>query len=411
MIEIDGRETLILAILTLFLGKYLNAKVRLLRTWNLPEPVVGGVIISVVFALIFLFSQTEFTFDLGARDSLLIIFFTTIGLNSRISTLVAGGKPLLILLVAAVGYLIIQNLTGLLVTTVAGLPAPMGILGGSVSLSGGHGTAIAWASQFQENYGIESAKEVGIACATFGLILGGLIGGPVGNFLITRNQLKSEHLEEDHLVGIPSESSEEKAQKTKRDFGKINVDGVLSCLLVIAVAVGLGTTIGDLLVEYTSLQLPDFVVCLFAGILLTNLLGSRIEARKWPAETASLALISDLSLGLFLAMSLMSLQLQSLVDLAGPILLLLFAQVAVMLVWSIFVIFRIMGRNYDAAVIAAGYCGLGLGATPTAIANMSAITKKSGPSPQAFLLIPLVGAFFIDIVNAFVIQGFLDWVG
>ncbi len=407
MIELDGRQTLILAILTLFLGKYLNSKMLFLRTWNIPEPVVGGVMISLISAAIYYLNGSEVSFNLDSRDGLLIVFFTTIGLNSRLSTLLAGGKPLLILLVAAIVYLIIQNATGVGIAILAGLPESIGILGGSVSLSGGHGTAIAWGDEFQSTYGIESAKEMGIACATFGLILGGIIGGPVGNFLISRHQLKPAHPDDDHLVGLPLEKKIEQ----KRDFEKVSVDGVLSCLLVIAVAAGLGSAIGELLDNYLNFQLPDFVLCLFAGILLTNLIGPRFKTLKWPSETASLALVSDLSLGLFLAMSLMSLQIQSLVELAGPIMLLLFAQVIVMILWAIFVIFRLMGKNYDAAVMAAGYCGLGLGATPTAIANMSAITKKSGPSPQAFLLLPLVGAFFIDIANAFVIKGFLSWFG
>ncbi|MEM9282478.1 MAG: sodium/glutamate symporter [Verrucomicrobiota bacterium] len=410
MIDLDQRQTLILAILTLFLGKFLNSKIRFLRTWNLPEPVVGGVLVSFLFATLFLITSKEVQFDLSGRDSLLLVFFTTIGLNAKFRTLLAGGKPLLILLIAAVAYLIIQNMTGVVVAKLAGLPGPLGVLGGSVSLSGGHGTAIAWSPAFEESYGIQSAGEIGVACATFGLILGGLIGGPVGNFLMTRYQLVTTHIDEKHLVGIPSESVAEVPSPEKRDFGKISVDAILSCLLVIALAVGLGSLLNELLSTYSTLQLPGFVTCLFAGILLTNLIGPLFRNLKWPAETASLALISDLSLGLFLAMSLMSLQLYSLLELAGPIVLLLFAQVGVMALWAIFVIFRVMGKNYDAAVMASGYCGLGLGATPTAIANMSAITKKSGPSPQAFLLLPLVGAFFIDIANAFVIQGFLDWI-
>ncbi|NRB77033.1 MAG: sodium/glutamate symporter [Verrucomicrobiales bacterium] len=408
MIHLDDRETLILAILTLFLGKLLNSRVKFFRTWNLPEPVVGGVLVSLIFALIYFVSGKETQFDLSARDSLLLVFFTTIGLNARFATLVKGGKPLLILLVVAVAYLVVQNITGVIVAKISGLPGAVGVLGGSVSLSGGHGTAIAWTPAFQSQYGINAAGEIGIACATFGLILGGVIGGPIGNFLITRNKLKSEHLDQDHLVGIPSKSTSEESTLENRDYDRITVDGFLSSLLVISIAFGIGTEIDGLLRRFTSLELPNFVTCLFAGILLTNLVGVRMKRVKWPAETASLAFISELSLGLFLALSLMSLQLQSLLELAGPIVILLAAQVVVMALWAIFVVFRVMGRNYAAAVMAAGYCGLGLGATPTAIANMSAITKKCGPSPQAFLLLPLVGAFFIDIANAFVIQFFLD---
>ncbi len=406
--DFDGRQTLIIAILTLFLGKLLNRKVTFFRKYNLPEPVTGGVLVSLIFGALYFFFNTETSFDLITRDSLLIVFFTTIGLNAKFSTLLTGGRPLLILLVAAVVYLILQNLVGLAVMSLTGEPLATGILGGSIALSGGHGTAIAWAPSLAENYGIGKASEIGIACATFGLILGGLIGGPIANRLIKKHQLTPEHPNDEHLVGLPDKDSEPSIHEEK--FRIINVDTVLSCLLVISIAVGLGLVLNEAAVAF-GLQLPNFVTCLFAGILLTNFLPLLFKKMPWPSGSNSLALISDLSLGLFLAMSLMSLQLWTLLDLAGPIMLLLVAQVIVITVWVMFVIFPAMGRSYDAAIIASGYAGLGLGATPTAIANMTAVTTKYGPSPQAFLIVPLVGAFFIDLANAFVIQKFLAWVG
>ena len=198
--------------------------------------------------------------------------------------------------------------------------------------------------------------------------------------------------------------------KSDENCREINVDTILSCLLVISIAIGFGLGLNEA-VESFGLQLPNFVTCLFAGIILTNLLPAFFKKLPWPSGSKSLALVSDISLSLFLAMSLMSLQLWTLLDLAGPILVLLVAQVIVITLWVMFVIFPAMGRNYDAAIIASGYAGLGLGATPTAIANMTAVTTKFGPSPQAFLIVPLVGAFFIDLANAFVIQQFLNWVG
>jgi ESS family glutamate:Na+ symporter len=394
--ELTARQTIIIAILVLFIGKYLNRKVGLFQNYNIPEPVTGGVLASLIFAFIYFFFDFSFQFELEARDNLLIVFFTTIGLSSRFSTLMQGGKSLLILLVLAVAYLFLQNLTGLSVATISGLEKPIGILGSSVSLSGGHGTAIAWAPVFSKNYGISNAMEIGIACATFGLVLGGLIGGPIAQFLIQRHNLETTS-SEPITVGTPLDNKHE----------MIDVDSMLSVILVVSIAVGLGVNLHRLLV-YLGIQLPMFVSCLFAGILLTNTVPFIFKKITWPTGTTSLALVSDLSLSLFLAMSLMSLQLWTLIDLAGPILFLLLAQVIVITLFVVVILFRLLGRNYDAAVMSAGYAGLAMGATPTAIANMTAVTKKFGASPKAFIVVPLVGAFFIDIANAFIIQFMLD---
>ena len=396
ILELDARQTIIVAILVLFLGKYLTSKVAFLQEYNIPEPVSGGLIASLVFGVLYAAFGMELFFTLDLRDTLLIVFFTTIGLSSKFSTLVEGGKPLLILLFVAVVYLFIQNFTGLGVARLTGQPAEIGIIGGSVSLSGGHGTAIAWAPRFISDYGIASAMEVGIACATFGLILGGLIGGPLAKLLITRYSLTPSN-DPALTVGVPHE----------RDETPIEYRYMLNVILAISVSVGIGLALNGLLAGW-GLNLPDFVACLFAGILVVNL-GPLIMRRvHWPERSRSLALISDLSLGLFLAMSLMSLQLWTLAGLGGPILLLLVAQVVVVTLFVVFIVFRLMGKDYDAAVMSAGYAGLALGATPTAIANMTAVTEKFGASAKAFVVVPLVGAFFIDISNALIIQFLLD---
>jgi ESS family glutamate:Na+ symporter len=399
MYELDVRQTLILAILVLFLGRYLNHRIGFLREYNIPEPVSGGILASLLSAAIYFGAGTELVFNLGSRDSLLIVFFTTIGLSSRIDTLLKGGVSLMILVVIAVVYLFLQNITGLSVISFTELPTAVGVIGGSVSLSGGHGTAIAWAPTFIQEYGVSNAMEIGIACATFGLILGGLVGGPTAKFLITRYGLQSTDTELP-TVGIDYE----------HEGVRIDLDNVLNALLVIAVAIGLGLQINELM-SWAGLQLPQFVTSLFAGIIMTNTIPFLLPRMRWPTGTPTLALISDLSLSLFLAMSLMGLQLWTLLGLGGPLLLLLAAQVVVVMAFVIFVVFNAMGRTYDAAVISAGYVGLALGATPTAIANMTAVTKSFGASARAFIVVPLVGAFFIDIANALIIQNLLGWIG
>jgi ESS family glutamate:Na+ symporter len=396
MLDLDSRQTLIIAILVLFIGKKLNKEISFLREYNIPEPVTGGVLASVVFGAYYFITHQEVIFSLGDRDLLLIVFFTCIGLSAKIRNLIEGGKALGILLVCAVAYLFVQNFTGIAISKIMGLDSVIGLIGGSVSLSGGHGTTIAWSETFIRDYGITNASEIGIACATFGLIFGGMIGGPIAKFLIKRYKLQPSSQEEPS-VGI------------KHETISLNVDyfGVLNSFLVIAIAMGLGISI-DALVSSLGIKLPMFVSCLFAGIILTNTIPYIFKNIRWPTNTPSLALISDLSLGLFLAMSLMSLQLWTLAGLGGPILIILGFQVLVIVLFVIFIVFRVMGKDYDAAVMSAGYAGLGLGATPTAIANMTAVTKKFGASPKAFLVVPLIGAFFVDISNAFIIKFLLD---
>ena len=399
MTELNPRQTIIVAIVVLYLGKYLTKKLAFLRDYNIPEPVSGGLIASIVFGMLYGFLDLEIHFALDLRDTLLVTFFTTIGLSSRFSTLVQGGKPLLILLVLAVLYLFLQNFTGLTIAGIAGQPPEIGIIGGSVSLSGGHGTAIAWAPRFVADYGIANAKEIGIACATFGLVLGGMIGGPIAKFLISRHRLTPSH-DKALTVGVPHE----------RDETQISYDGMLSAILIIAASIGIGLSLNSGLTEL-GLNLPDFVTCLFAGILVVNIGPFVLPHVRWPKKSKSLALISDVSLGLFLAMSLMSLQLWTLAGLCGPILMMLLAQLVVITLFVVFVVFRLMGKDYDAAVMSAGYAGLALGATPTAIANMTAVTEKFGASAKAFVVVPLIGAFFVDIANAIIVQFLLDKVG
>ncbi|QFU77457.1 sodium/glutamate symporter [Halioglobus maricola] len=396
--ELDTRQTLIAAILVLYLGRFLNARLALLRNYNIPEPVTGGLLASIFFGLLYTFADIEVNFDMANRDMLLVVFFTTIGLSSRIDVLKAGGKSLGILLLLAAGYLLIQNLVGIGISAATGSVPVLGVLTGSVSLSGGHGTAIAWAPTFARDYGILYAMEIGLACATFGLIFGGIIGGPIARFLVWRHKLTPDATG-DLTVGFRYKEHE-----------IINVDSILQVLLVIAIAIGLGLHL-NLLFGSWGVKLPDFVTCLFAGIILTNSLPRFLPKYQWPSGTRSLALVSDVSLGLFLAMSLMSLQLWALADLAGSMMLLLVAQVVLISLFSIFVVFRALGGDYDAAVICSGYSGLALGATPTAIANMTAVTKSLGPAPRAFIVVPLVGAFFIDLFNAVVINLLLAWFG
>jgi len=413
LLRIDSFLAVTIGVLVLFIGKRLNDKVGLLRELSIPEPVTGGLLFSVLFALGYLGSGYAVEFELRARDILLVYFFTTIGINARASDLLAGGRPLLILLAITIGFMFAQNLTGVGVASLFGLSGAVGVLGGSVSLIGGHGTTIAWAPSITEGFGIENAMEIGIASATFGLILASLMGGPIARFLITRHQLQpsaiaADQQERDH--DHQEQEIQEVGLSTEQRKQGINHLDFLGAILAIHIAIILGYVLNGAIAEL-GLKLPLFVTCLFAGILLTNLIPARLYAAAgvhWPSRTGAVALIADIALGTFLAMSLMSMQLWTLVDLALPIFSILAAQFALAVTVTLFVLFPLMGRDYNAAVVASGFGGVTLGSTPTAMANMASVTQRYGPSHQAFIIVPLVSAFFIDLTNALIIPFFLS---
>lgn len=399
--SLDFSETLMLAILVLFTGMYLNKKISFFRNYNIPEPVTGGVLASIILGLIYALFGIEVKFSLEQRDALLIVFFTTVGLSAKFSTLIKGGSALVILLFLAIIFLFVQNFTGIGAAQITDQSSHMGLLSGSISLSGGHGTTIAWAPVFSSQYMIENALEIGIACATFGLVFGGLIGGPIAQYLINKHDLKPYTETAPVTVGI-------KHDETKNT--SISVHSMLVSLFVISIAISLGIQL-NAIAEGMGLKLPMFVTALFSGIFMTNTVPFIFKKVPWPTNTPTLSLVSDLSLGLFLAMSLMSLQLWSLIDLALPLVLVLVLQILFTVLFSVFVVFRLLGKSYESAVMTSGYAGLTLGATPTAIANMTAVTKKFGVSHKAFIVVPLVGAFFIDVCNAMIINGFLIALG
>ena len=395
---LDARHTLILAILVLFAGRWVNRRIPWLRDYSIPEPVTGGILASLALTAVQLGTGVELQFDLAARDTLLVAFFATVGLSARISTLAAGGVMLVILTVIAVVNLVMQNIVGVSLMAAMGLPPVAGLLAGSAALSGGHGTVLAWAPIVSERFAMPGAAALGAAAATFGLIAGGVLGGPLGHRLIARHRLSGKDAAS-LTVGLPFE---------QEDQPKLDVNGVLLTLLVIAIAMAVSGYLNDLLahIDYT---LPAFVTALFAGIVLSNVVPLVFPRVPWPAGSPPMALISELALGLFLAMSLMTLNVVSLAAAALPLLVVLAAQVAVCWILLYYVVFRLLGKTYDAAVATAGFFGLALGATPTAVAIMTAITKAHGASPRSFLVVPLVGAFFVDIANSIVLQAFIRW--
>ncbi len=393
--SISSMDMLSLSIIVLFAGMFLNRKIRLLEENYIPPAVTGGLLFSLLTWFVYLQFEIQIEFDMTMRDLLLLVFFSTVGLSARFKTLAAGGRTLLILVVIAGIFLTLQNTLGIALAMLSGANPAYGLLAGSISFAGGHGTAIAWGAVAEEA-GLVGATEIGMAFATFGLVAGGLVGGPIARRLMQSSGLEGSTEEEE----AGAEAMGDATSKDPRPEAWLYP--VLVTLMVLALCVSLG----DLVNRYLSLKdvrLPGFLTAMFIGILVTNF----ADSIKRPLARATLDRFGEVSLHVFLAMSMMTIQLWSLGDAASAILIVLVAQILLMTAFAIWVVYRVMGRDYDAVVIAAGFAGLGLGATPVAIANMKAVTARYGPSTKAFLVVPLVGAFFIDLLNAGSINFFI----
>lgn len=394
LIELDVFGTLTAASLVLLAGRKPVASWKVLNTYSIPEPVVGGLAVALLLWLLHATAAIQVGFDKTLGPPLMLAFFACIGLNADLPSLLRGGRPLVVLLAVVVGFLVLQNLTGIGLAMLLGQSPLVGLLAGSISLSGGHGTGAAWSAVFTERYQLAGAKEIAIASATFGLVLGGVIGGPVARHLLGKVRVKP---------GADSAHQEPTLFEHPAEVRLITAPALIETLALISVCLLVGQQIARALAG-TFMELPAFVCVLFVGVILRNGLAA---AGKYTVFERAVSVLGNVSLALFLALALMSMRLWELSSLALPMLVLLLGQTALMAAYAIFVTFPVMGRNYDAAVIAAGHCGFGLGATPTAIANMQAVTDRFGNSPLAFLVVPMVGAFFIDLANALVIKLFL----
>lgn len=394
LFSVHGLVSFTLAILLLFLGKTLVQRSTLLRQYCIPESVVGGFVCAAVTSLLYFGLKIQIEFDLQVRDTLLLYFFAGIGLKSDMRQLLKGGRPLLVLLLLAGVFIVLQNALGMGVAEAFGLDPKAGLMVGSISLTGGAGTTLAWAPLFIEKLGISNAHELGMASNTVGLIAACVIGGPIANRLISRYHLKTSGdatLEVGILEQQPSKG--------------LDYYDVLWAWMWLNLTLMLGYGL-NLLLENAGITLPKFVSCLFAGIVIHHIVLAVVgdqRLKTWSGASLGLALISDICLGMFLTMALMGLQLWQLSGALMFILCALTLQILLTVLYTYFVVFRFMGRNYEASVIASGFGGIALGSTATAIVNMTTVTQKYGAAHQAFLIVPLVCGFFIDLVNAVII--------
>ncbi|MGE4335800.1 MAG: sodium/glutamate symporter [Pigmentiphaga sp.] len=396
---VDALMSTTLAILLLFVGRLLAERYAWLHRYSIPEPVVGGALCALVVFILYEVFDWRIVFELWIRDILLLYFFAAIGLSASLGSLRQGGKPLVFLVLLAGGFMVAQNLTGMGLAALFGLSPQTGLMVGSVSLVGGVGTTAAWAPYFENVLGIAGANEVGQAANMVGIIAACVVGGPIASYLIRRHGVQPSGAADVDVGALNAE------QKSKR----IGYYGVLFALLWLNITLLLGEILGAGLAR-TGLNLPAFVGCLLAGILLRALgdymLTTRRKIWNWEGMQPGVALISDICLGVFLTMALMGMRLWELESVWVFVGTALVVQIALTIIYVVRVVFPMMGRDYDAVAVSAGFGGIALGSTATAMANMTAVTQQFGAAPRAFIIVPLVCGFFIDLLNALLI-GFL----
>lgn len=398
-ITLDELSTLLVGIIALFVGRGLRHTIPFLGRIDMPNAVVGAIVVALLVLFANLFAGIDIKFGSNTRDILLLVFFTSIGLSAKLAALLKGGKPLIILCAVTVLVLIAQNVGGVALATLWGAHPAYGVLVGSLSFVGGPGTAMAWAKELQAQ-GLEHAPVVAVGGATLAVIVGALVAGPVTGWIVRRHKLHASrrgHKDADVTFAQP-----EHAKKEKAGGDESQIEQLLASIFVIAFAVFIGERINDF-ARGVGFLLPGFLSAMIAGVLITNL----ADLFKYKLDFAPIEKGGALALQLFLVISLMATPLISVAAIIVPLALNVVIQVFVTVAIAYFVLFRLLGRDYDAAVTAGGFLGFGLSSMPVAMATMDEIGHRYGPSPKAFLLITLAGSFFVDLTNAFVAKAFL----
>lgn len=385
-------QTIAVAVVVLILGAFLKRKISFLEKFCIPAPVIGGLIFAIFTLICYSTGILEIDFDDTLKEVCMVFFFTSVGFQANLKVLKSGGKPLLIFLVLVIVLIITQNFTAIGLANLLGLDSLTGMTTGSIPMVGGHGTAGAFGPVL-EDFGISGATTVCTAAATFGLVAGSLMGGPIGNRLIKKHNLLDTIKNDDDTLLVEEE------EKHERHFSMY-----APAVFQLIIAVGIGTIFSKLL-SLTGMTFPIYIGAMIAAAIMRNI------GEYTGKITIHMGEINDLGgicLSLFLGIAMITLKLWQLADLALPLIILLAGQVALMFLFSYIVVFNVMGRNYDAAVLVAGTCGFGMGATPNAMANMQAICEKYGPSVKAYLIIPIVGSLFADFLNSLTITFFIN---
>ena len=385
-------QTLAVAVLVLLLGNYLKKKIYFLQKFCIPAPVIGGLIFAIMTCICYVTGIAEFSFDDTLREVCMVFFFTSVGFQANLKVLKSGGKSLIVFLGLVIALIILQNLTAVGLAKLLNLNPLIGMCTGSIPMVGGHGTAGAFGPVL-EDLNIKGATTICTAAATFGLIFGSLIGGPLGKRLIEKHSLLNTAANDDDSLLVEDEKKHER-------HTNMYADAVFQLIL----AIGVGT-IFTMLLTKTGLTFPIYIGAMLAAALMRNI------CEYTGIATIHMGEINDLggiSLSLFLGMAMITLRLWELASLALPLFILLAAQVLLIIIFTYVIEFNIMGRDYDAAILVSGTCGFGTGATPNAMANMQAVCDQYVPSIKAYLLIPLVGSLFADFLNSLVITFFIN---
>lgn len=400
MIELDAITTLCLACILYLIGQTIINHVSILRRICIPAPVIGGLIFAILVAVLDSFNIVKIKLDASfIQDFFMLAFFTTIGLGASLKLFKVGGKVMLLYFMFCGIMAFCQNVIGISLAKLLNIKPLLGLTAGSMSMEGGHGNAVAYGKTIQD-MGIDSAVTAALAAATLGLVFGGLIGGPVVKFLIKRYNLKPEHSDD----SFKNYGEVEYNQSLHEKYKPTQIFFIQFTILVFCMA--LGTYIGNTFTNLTNVNIPMYVGSMFVAVFVRNIseaAGFNIVDLKINEQ------IGDISLGIFLSLALMSIQLTEIYSLALPLIIIVLVQVVFMILFSIFVLFRGLGKDYDAAVMVGGFIGHGLGATPNAMANLDVITKKYGNSPKAYLVVPIVGAFLIDLIGVIIVMGFIQF--
>ena len=391
-ISLDMYQTLGMAVAVLFLGAFLKKRIKFLETFCIPSPVVGGLIFAIVSCILYATGILEISFDETLKNVCMVIFFTSVGFQANLKVLKSGGLSLVVFLVCVIVLIISQNLVSVGLAKLVGVSPLIGLSTGSIPMVGGHGTAGAFGPVL-EDLGITGASTLCTAAATFGLVAGSLMGGPIGRRLILKHDLLKTAVMEDDATLVEDE------KKHKR-----SVSMYAPATYKIAIAMGLGTIVSWALSK-TGMTFPIYIGAMIVAAAMRNI---SEHTNLFTVNMGEINDIGGICLSLFLGIAMITLKLWQLASLALPLLILLAGQVALMFVFTYFVLFNVMGRNYDAAVLAAGTCGFGMGATPNAMANMQALTEKYVPSVKAYLLVPIIGSMFADFLNSLTITFFIN---
>lgn len=395
IIHMDVALTLAVAAVTLGVGEWVKNRVAILSRYFIPSPVIGGVLFSLLALFGYAADLFMFGIDGTMRDYLLLVFFTTIGFSASFELLKKGGVAVVLFLICAVVLVVIQNLVGAFLAKGLGVSPLIGLAAGSISLTGGHGTSAAF-GPLLEQAGAVGALPVAIAAATYGLVAGCVIGGPVGTLLMRRNRLTGRAFAAQQDARVTANAPARAVAKSD--------DAILKTTMLLVTCIGVGTILVNLL-KQANITIPAYLGPMFVAAIVRNV----IDYKEWRMPEREFEIVGNVSLAFFLTLALMSMKLWELAAVAGPMVAILLVQTAIMFAYAYFVTFRVMGSDYDAAVIAAGHCGFGMGATPNAMANMEAFTRVNGPSFKAFFVIPLVGSLFIDFFNAITITSFISF--